>query len=64
TAIYRLFGEFYLRGGYQAMFIQGISLAPDNFNRTSPFVTPRPSPLDTNGSLFLSGFHLGAEWQW
>jgi hypothetical protein len=64
TATYRLFGEFYLRGGYQAMYIEGISLASNNFNTTSPFVQPRPSPLRTNGDMFLSGFHFGAECQW
>jgi hypothetical protein len=64
TATYRLFGEFYLRGGYQAMYIEGISLAPNNFDTTSPFVQPRPSPLRTNDDMFLSGFHFGAECQW
>jgi hypothetical protein len=64
TAIYRVVHELYIRGGYQILFVEGVSLGPDNFNSTSPFVQPRPSTFDTNGDLLLHGFHAGLEWQW
>jgi len=62
--LYRLFSEFYIRAGYQMLFVEGVSFAPDNFTTDSPFVEPRPTILNTNGHLFLSGFHVGAEYQW
>jgi hypothetical protein len=52
-----------LRAGYQALFIDGVALAVDNFNTVSPF-SVRDSFLDNSGNVTFHGAAAGFEWTW
>lgn len=58
-----------LRGGYQVLILDGVALAPENFNSEPPqsFQPPeggRNIFLDHNGYAFYHGFTTGVEWLW
>ena len=47
------------------LWLNGVALAPENFNTAPPFVTGARKPfLDDNGHVFLQGFTWGLEWMW
>jgi hypothetical protein len=52
-----------LRAGYQLLYVDGIALAPENFN-TNPFLTTREPVLNDNGDVFYHGFQAGFEFTW
>jgi hypothetical protein len=60
-ALFRATSQLTLRVGYQVLYVDGVALAVDNFNTTSPF-TARNSFLDTSGDVFYHGSTLGFEW--
>ncbi len=65
TGVFRLNNHLAVRGGYQAMWIEGVALAPDQIPSTD--VTPLGSglaTLDTSGNLFFHGWHVGLEARW
>ena len=64
--VYRRNDNLALRFGYQAVYIEGVALAPENFNRQDPFTFPstRTPFLNHNGNVFLHGFTGGLEWMW
>ena len=64
--VYRRNDNLTIRAGYQMVFIEGVALAPENFNRQDPFnfSTTRTPFLNHNGNVFLHGFTLGLEWMW
>ena len=54
-----------LRLGYQVYTLDGLALAPENFNTQSPFSgTPRNVSISDNGSAFLHGGAAGLELGW
>lgn len=65
-AIYRIYHNLYARVGYQAVFVDGLALAVENFNTAPPFFGGEPRQLfdRTDGNLFLHGAHVGVECQW
>jgi hypothetical protein len=65
TAAYRLGDYLTARGGYQAMWIEGVALAPDQipFTDVLPF-SPGTATLNTSGSLFYHGCYVGLEARW
>jgi hypothetical protein len=63
--IYKLNQNFTLRGGYQSLAIDGLALAPENFNPTPPFLNGTRSPvINDTGSALYHGFTVGMEWMW
>lgn len=62
--LYRLNDHLTLRGGYQLMFIDGLALAPENFNTTPPFAPGRVPGIIDDGSIFLNGVTAGIEYLW
>ena len=70
--IYKINQNFTLRGGYQSMLIDGVALAPENFNATPPnvFFPPgsggsnRVPGINANGDVLYHGFTVGMEWMW
>jgi hypothetical protein len=63
--LYRISPNWTLRGGYHFLYLDGIALAPENFNSTYPFDVARtPASVNDNGNLFYHGFSMGAEWMW
>ena len=63
-ALYRIYKEVYVRLGYEGLFIQGVALAPSNFNTASPFTPGRPQVYSNNGHVFYHGWYAGLECQW
>jgi hypothetical protein len=62
---YRINYQWTLRGGYQFLFVEGVALAPENFNTISPFVNaPRPTFTDDDGNVFYHGWNVGLEFMW
>jgi hypothetical protein len=63
--IYKLNQNFTLRGGYQSLAIDGLALAPENFNPAPPFVGGTRAPvINDTGSALYHGFTVGMEWMW
>ncbi|MFV1967688.1 MAG: BBP7 family outer membrane beta-barrel protein [Pirellulaceae bacterium] len=63
--IYRTSPNWTIRGGYTFVYLDGVALAPENFNSTVPFSSTRTlQPLNDNGSVLLHGFTAGLEWMW
>lgn len=65
TGVWRLTDRWTARVGYQAMWITGIALAPDQ----TPFMSldaldAGVATLSTDGSLFYHGGHVGFEVRW
>lgn len=63
--VYRISPNWTLRGGYSALFLDGVALAPENFNSTNPFNNVRAvQELNDDGHVFYHGGFLGLEWMW
>ncbi len=68
-AIWRVNPNWTLRAGYSLIYIDGVALAPEQFNSTPPNVI-FPGPIartpgsNDNGSAFYHGGFAGLEWQW
>jgi hypothetical protein len=67
---YRVNQQWTLRGGYHFLYVDGVALAPENFN-TVPPATFFPPPgvnrepfINTGGNVFYHGFFAGAEFMW
>jgi Putative beta barrel porin-7 (BBP7) len=61
SAIYQLNSVWGIRTGYNLMWIEGVALAPDQFDFTN---TPTSgTSLSTNG-VFLQGINVGLEARW
>lgn len=67
-ATYRLNYNWTLRGGYQFLFVDGVALAPENFNPVAPLIldplSTRTASINDNGSVFYHGWSVGAEFMW
>lgn len=69
-ATYRLNYQWTLRAGYQFLFVEGVALAPENFNPDPPAIfSPaaggsRSTIINDNGHVFYHGWSLGAEFMW
>ena len=67
---YRVNYNWTLRGGMQALFVDGVALAPENFNTEppagpfGPLAGPRVPFVDDDGNIFYWGFTAGAEYMW
>jgi hypothetical protein len=63
--LYRISPNWTIRSGYHFLYLDGVALAPENFNSTYPFdVTRTATSVNDNGNLFYHGFTFGAEWMW
>ena len=63
--IYKVNQNFTLRGGYQSMAIDGLALAPENFDPTPPFLSGTRTPtINATGDVLYHGFTVGLEWMW
>lgn len=66
--IWRVNPNWTLRAGYFMMYVDGVALAPEQFNSTAPpnLVSPslRTQETNDNGSAFYHGGFAGLEWQW
>ncbi|HTN74522.1 MAG TPA: BBP7 family outer membrane beta-barrel protein, partial [Pirellulaceae bacterium] len=69
-ANWRVSQSWTFRGGYQFLYVNGVALAPENFNATPPFlqnafVPPTRVPvLNTGGDVFYHGLTAGFEYMW
>ena len=67
---YRINERWTLRGGYMFMFVDGVALAPENFNRVpSDVIFPitglnRRPFVNGNGNVFYHGANVGLEFLW
>jgi hypothetical protein len=62
---WRLNQHLSLRGGYQMVYVDGVALAPDNFNAEPPLLQGGREPLlHDKGFVFYHGFTGGVEWMW
>ncbi len=65
VANWRINQHLTARGGYMLVYIDGVALAPENFNSEPPFVAgARTVFLNDNGDIFYHGFTAGLEWMW
>jgi len=62
TGIYRLNENWNLRAGYNAMWISGVALAPNQLDFSGEL--PAGNQLSSNGSVFLHGVSCGVEARW
>jgi hypothetical protein len=64
-ATYRLNDQWTLRGGYNFVFVDGVALAPENFNPVPPFGPLTRTPfINDNGNVFYHGWNAGLEFMW
>jgi hypothetical protein len=69
-ATYRINYNWTLKGGYQVLYLDGASLAAENFNAAPPAIfNPGPALVRTptareNGDVFWHGFTISAEYLW
>ncbi len=63
SALYRLTNVWNLRAGYNAVWIEGVALAPDqlDFNFAA---SPSGDQLHRGGGTFLHGVNIGLEANW
>jgi hypothetical protein len=64
VAVYRVWHELYLRGGYQVLLVNNLGFAANNFNTDAPFLPGRVPFIDGNGELLLQGAHIGLQYQY
>lgn len=67
-ATYRINYQWTVRGGYQFLYVDGVALAPENFNPVplgfnNPF-DPRVALVNDNGNVFYHGWNVGLEFMW
>jgi len=62
TGIYRLNEIWNLRAGYNAMWISGVALAPNQLDFSGEL--PAGNQLSSNGGVFLHGVSCGIEARW
>lgn len=62
TLVYRLTDTWGLRFGYNALWLTGVALAPDQFDFATE--TTAGTKLDGNQTLWLGGASLGLEARW
>jgi hypothetical protein len=53
-----------VKAGYQAIGIDGLAVALENFSNNTAVLTQGPAEINDNGSLFFHGPHLGAVFSW
>jgi hypothetical protein len=65
---YRINYQWTVRAGYQFLYVEGVALAPENFNPQPPFLNnpfdPRVSFVNDNGNVFYHGWNVGLEFMW
>jgi hypothetical protein len=59
--VYHITERWSVRGGYTLLYVDGVALAPENFNATDPAAQP---VLNGNGDVFYHGANFGFEWTW
>jgi len=64
SMVYRLNETWGLRVGYNLFWLTGVALAPDQWDFSAVNAAGAGTRLNNNGSLFLSGAHLGLEAHW
>lgn len=64
VAVYRVWHELYLRGGYQVLLVNNLGFAANNFNSDAPFLPGRVPFIDGKGELLLHGAHIGFQYQY
>src|SRR5262249_53557805 len=59
-ATYRINYQWTLRGGYTFLYVDGVALAPENFNASAPAIfnpfAPRAPLINDNGNVFYHGW--------
>jgi hypothetical protein len=65
---YRINYQMNIKVGYNFLFVDGLTLAAENFNRLPPnnFVggVSRPPVHNDNGNILYSGYSIGVEYNW
>jgi hypothetical protein len=65
AVVYQITPYLTLRGGYMFLFLDGVALAPENFNSEPPFLGgPRDVFVNDNGNALYHGASAGVEWVW
>ncbi len=66
SIVYQLSPGWSLRAGYTFLFMDGVALAPENFNGAAPFAggPARPITINSNGNVLYHGPTAGLEWMW
>ncbi len=67
SAVWQITPRFTLRGGYEVLYIDGVALAPENFDPTPPFLipsAPRNPQVNDNGHVLYHGVTAGVEYIW
>jgi hypothetical protein len=62
SVVYRLTSVWGLRVGYNLMWIEGLALAPNQWDFST--ADGAGSGLDSAGGIFLNGANLGLEARW
>lgn len=64
TFVYRWSEHFSTRLGYQAIWVEGLALATDNFTRETSILREGPPRLNDSGSVVYHGPHAGITLSW
>jgi hypothetical protein len=61
---WRIMPTFVMRLGYQAMWVDGLALASENFGPDSGILPGSITSINTGGNVVYHGPHLGLEYMW
>lgn len=64
SLVYRWTPRWTTRIGYQAIWIEGLALASENFDQTLAMLENGPAQLRTSGKTVYHGMHAGLELTW
>jgi hypothetical protein len=64
TATVLVTPQLAVRGGYQALWLDGLALASDNMSGNVDALVGGPATLVKNGKVTYHGPHLGLSWVW
>ena len=64
TATVLVTPRFAVRGGYQALWLDGLALASENMSDDIDVLMAGPASLVEDGKVLYHGPHLGASWVW
>jgi hypothetical protein len=64
ASVYHITPRLAVRGGYHALFVNGLALATENFQTNEAILTQGPAQIDLHGALIYHGPYAGVTYHW